>query len=70
MTDKTISRILAIHQMIYPVLGLALSVIWTVAHLVNGTMNIPGAILAVAFLAVTSYLSYQSYKEVKKEYEK
>ena len=70
MTDKTVSRILAIHQMIYPVIGFILATIWTIAHLVGGTMNVPGAILAITFLSVTSYLSYLSYKEVKKEYAK
>ena len=70
MTAKTVPRILAIHQMIYPVLGLILSSIWTVAHLWKGTMNIPGAILSVTFLVVTAYLSVLSYKEVKAEYKK
>lgn len=68
MTDKTISRILAIHQMFYPVSGFILIAIWTIAHIAKGTMNIPGAILSISFLAITSYLSFKSYKEVKQEY--
>ncbi len=70
MTAKTVSRILAIRQMIYPVLGFILSSMWTVAHLWRSTMNIPGAILSATFLVVTSYLSVLSYKEVKTEYKK
>ena len=70
MTAKTVSRILAIHQMMYPVLGFILSSIWTVAHLRKGTMNILGAILSVTFIVVTAYLSVLSYKEVKAGYKK
>lgn len=70
MNEKTFSKFLVVKQMVYGIIMLALAASWTVAHIVKGTMNFPGAIFAAAFLGISFYLFRLSLKELKEEFKK
>lgn len=70
MTEKTASRFFVVWQLGLGIILMSLALVWTVAHIVKGTMNIPGGILAVAMICGSIYLSKLSWRELKEEFKK
>lgn len=71
MTTKSISRIFfSIHQVVYGAIMLIISIVWPVAHIIKGTMNLPGAIFSISVLAISIYLGRLAWKELRDDFNK
>lgn len=70
MTTKSISRFFSIQQAVYGAIMLIIAIVWPVAHIIKGTMNIPGAIFSIALLVGSIYLGWQTWKELRDDFKK
>lgn len=70
MTTKSISRFFSIQQAVYGATMLIIAIVWPVAHIIKGTMNIPGAIFSIALLVGSIYLGWQTWKELRDDFKK
>lgn len=70
MTTKSISRFFSVQQAVYGVIMLIIAIAWPVAHIIKGTMNIPGAIFSIAILACAVYLGRLAWKDLRDDFKK
>lgn len=68
MTNKTASRFFSIQQAFYGVIFLACAIAWPIAHIVKGTMNVPGAIFSLAMLACAINLGRLAWKDLREDF--
>lgn len=70
MKSKAISRFFSIQQAILGLLLIGCAVTWPVAHLIKGTMNVPGAIFSIAILGGSIFLGRLAWKDLKNDFKK
>lgn len=70
MTDKTASRFFSVQLAIYGVILLAIAIIWPIAHIAKGTMNVPGGILSIGMFGVSIHLVRLAWIDLRKDFKK
>lgn len=70
MALKIISKFFSVQQAIFGVLLLIIAIVWPIAHINKGTMNIPGAIFSIALLAVSAYLGRLAWIDLRDDFKK
>ena len=68
MTDKTISRFFAWWQFIMPAICVLLALAGLIGQICTGVINWLGGVFFIAALAITVYLSFHAFKELRQEY--
>lgn len=70
MTDKTINRFFSVQQAVYGTLLLICAIVWPVAHILKGTMNMLGAVFSISMLLGAIYLARLTWKDLRKDFKK
>lgn len=66
MRENAISRLFSIQQAIFGLILIGCAVTWPIAHLIKGTMNVPGAIFSITILGGSLILGRLAWKDLKK----